>query len=138
MGSQRIGNYLATKHPQIHDCFGTSEGDLTGSQFNDWCPYKKVTWGASLVAQWLRICLPMQGTQVQSLLWEGRSHILRGSQACGPQLLKPACPILKLALCNNRSHHNEKSMHHNYRVDPNCPNLPQLAHTYQPRACALQ
>ena len=26
--------------------------------------------GASLVAQWLRICLPMQGTQVQALVWE--------------------------------------------------------------------
>ena len=27
-------------------------------------------WGASLVAQWLRICLPMQGTQVRALVWE--------------------------------------------------------------------
>ena len=26
--------------------------------------------GASLVAQWLRICLPMQGTQVRVLVWE--------------------------------------------------------------------
>ena len=25
---------------------------------------------ASLVAQWLRICLPMQGTQVRALVWE--------------------------------------------------------------------
>ena len=24
----------------------------------------------SLVAQWLRICLPMQGTRVQALVWE--------------------------------------------------------------------
>ena len=24
----------------------------------------------SLVTQWLRICLPMQGTQVQALVWE--------------------------------------------------------------------
>ena len=30
---------------------------------------KKVS-GTSLVAQWLRICLPVQGTQVQSLVWE--------------------------------------------------------------------
>ena len=28
------------------------------------------TWGASLVAQWLRICLPMQGTRVRALVWE--------------------------------------------------------------------
>ena len=27
------------------------------------------TW-ASLLAQWLRICLPMQGTRVQALVWE--------------------------------------------------------------------
>ena len=26
--------------------------------------------GASLVAQWLRIRLPMQGTRVRSLVWE--------------------------------------------------------------------
>ena len=28
------------------------------------------TCGTSLVAQWLRIHLPMQGTQVRSLVWE--------------------------------------------------------------------
>ena len=26
--------------------------------------------GASLVAQWLRVCLPMQGTWVRALVWE--------------------------------------------------------------------
>ena len=26
--------------------------------------------GASLVAQWLRICLLMQGTRVRALVWE--------------------------------------------------------------------
>ena len=30
----------------------------------------KNTLGASLVAQWLRICLPMQGTRVRALVWE--------------------------------------------------------------------
>ena len=30
----------------------------------------KTVWGASLVAQWLRICLPMQVTQVRVLVWE--------------------------------------------------------------------
>ena len=30
----------------------------------------KIAEGASLVAQWLRICLPMQGTQVRALVWE--------------------------------------------------------------------
>ena len=30
---------------------------------------KHQSW-ASLVAQWLRICLPMQGTRVRALVWE--------------------------------------------------------------------
>ena len=36
------------------------------------CPAPKLSvnrW-ASLVAQWLRICLPMQGTQVRAVVWE--------------------------------------------------------------------
>ena len=33
----------------------------------------------SLVVQWLRICLPMQGTQVQSLIQELKSHMLWGN-----------------------------------------------------------
>ena len=28
----------------------------------------------SLVAQWLRICLPMQGTRVQALVWEDPTY----------------------------------------------------------------
>ena len=31
---------------------------------------KKANSRASLVAQWLRICLPMQGTRVRALVWE--------------------------------------------------------------------
>ena len=30
---------------------------------------KQHVW-ASLVAQWLRICLPMQGTRVRAVVWE--------------------------------------------------------------------
>ena len=30
----------------------------------------KCKYRASLVAQWLRICLPMQGTRVRALVWE--------------------------------------------------------------------
>ena len=37
-------------------------------------PFKKlalkVKFRASLVAQWLRICLPMRGTRVRALVWE--------------------------------------------------------------------
>ena len=32
--------------------------------------YQKLNYWASLVAQWLRICLPMQGTRVRALVWE--------------------------------------------------------------------
>ena len=30
----------------------------------------KIKYRASLVAQWLRICLPMQGTRLEALDWE--------------------------------------------------------------------
>ena len=42
--------------------------------------YIEVLTGASLVAQWLRICLLMQGTRVRALVWE--DPICRG--AAGP------------------------------------------------------
>ena len=85
--------------------------------------------GASLVAQWLRIRLPMQGTWVRALVpedptcrraakpvghnfWscalEPESH---NHWARAPQLLQPACldPLLR----NKRSHHSEKHAQHN-------------------------
>ena len=31
---------------------------------------KKKNSGTSLVAQWLKICLPMQGTRIRALVWE--------------------------------------------------------------------
>ena len=55
---------------------------------------------ASLVARWLRVCLPMQGTRVRALVWE--DHTCRGatrpvshnywagaSGACAPQQERP-------------------------------------------------
>ena len=42
--------------------------------FTTWMTYIKlhqiISTRASLVAQWLRICLPMQGTRVRALVWE--------------------------------------------------------------------
>ena len=35
--------------------------------------------GTSLMVQWLRICLPMQGTRVRSLVGELRPHMLWGN-----------------------------------------------------------
>ena len=39
----------------------------------------KCKFGISLVVQWLRIRLPMQGTRVRSLVKELRSHMLWGN-----------------------------------------------------------
>ena len=85
--------------------------------------------GTSLVVQWLRIRLPMQGTRVQALVWEdltchrATKPMRHNYWACAlepvnhdywahmPQLLKPMC--LEPVLRNRRSHHNEKLPHHN-------------------------
>ena len=56
--------------------------------------------GASLVAQWLRICLPMQGTRVQALVWEdptcrratrpvSHNYWACACGACAPQQERP-------------------------------------------------
>ena len=85
--------------------------------------------GTSLVVQWLRVHLPMQGTQVPTLVWEdptcreATKPVHHNYWACAlepvshncwahvPQLLKAAC--LEPVLCNKRSHCHEKPMHHN-------------------------
>ena len=58
--------------------------------------FKESPEGASLVAQWLRICLLMQGTRVRALVWEdptccgatrpvNRNYWACASGACAPQ-----------------------------------------------------
>ena len=62
------------KHPEIHMEMEEFRLDKTifkknkagGLTFPDLKTYD----GASLVAQWLRIRLPMQGTRVRALVWE--------------------------------------------------------------------
>ena len=72
---------------------------------------------ASLVAQWLRISLPMQGTRVQALVREdptcrrATKPVHHNYWARMPQLPKPVC--LEPVLRNKRSHHNEKPAHRN-------------------------
>ena len=41
-----------------------------GSQYTELEARGKKRYRASLVAQWLRVCLPVQGTQVRALVWE--------------------------------------------------------------------
>ena len=52
--------------------------------------FKKLI-GTSLVVQWLRICIPTQGTQVWSLVGVLRSRMPWGHRAHALQLLKPVC-----------------------------------------------
>ena len=96
----------------------------------------------SLVVQWLRICLPMEGTNVQSLVWEDptcrratkpmrhnywnrslepmsfnywahASQLLKQVHS-GAHMLQLLRPVcLEPVLCKKRSHCNEKPMHNN-------------------------
>ena len=50
------------------DVFSTHVGKYQGAQLLN--RMVRVHLGASLVAQWLRIHLPMQGTRVRALVWE--------------------------------------------------------------------
>ena len=54
--------------------------------------------GTSLVAQWLRICLPMQGTWVRALVWEDPTYHEATKPVCHNYC---ACP-LEPVLCNKR------------------------------------
>ena len=90
--------------------------------------------GTSLVAQWLRICLSMQGTRVRALVQEdptcrgATKPVHHNYWACAlelmshnywasmPQLLKLTC--LEPMFCNKRSHHNEKPAHRNQEELP--------------------
>ena len=73
--------------------------------------------GTSLVVQWLRIHLPMQGTRVRALVREdptcrgATGPVCHNYWARVPQLLKPA--HLETVLHNKRSHHSEKPTHCN-------------------------
>ena len=58
--------------------------------------------GLTLVAQWSRICLPMQGTQVQPLVGELRSHMPWSNQAYVLLLLKhPWTVHLNVSACRS-------------------------------------
>ena len=80
---------------------------------------KRNIWGTSLVVQWLRLWLPMQGTWVQFLVQEGPTchrtakpmqQLNLCSRAWVSQPLKSTHP--ELVLHNKRSHCDEKQEHH--------------------------
>ena len=77
------------------------------------------TLGTSLVAQWLRIRLPMQGTQVRALVQEdptcrgatkARAPQLLSlrSRACEPQLLSPRATTTEAHVPRARALQQEK------------------------------
>ena len=111
MGSQRVGHDWAT--------------DLI------WYSNKKMKNRASLVIQWLRICLPMQETWVWSLVWEDPTSrgatkpMFHNFWTCA---LEPgglhywSLSTPEFVLCSKRSPCNENPVHHNQ----SSPYLPLL------------
>ena len=67
------------------------------------CSLKNRKVWTSLVVQWLRIHLPVQGTQVQSLVWEDPTA------GCA-QPTEHMCP--RARGLHKKSHSNEKPAHH--------------------------
>ena len=70
----------------------------------------------SLVVHWLRVCLPMQGTQVPSL----KDPCALEHLSLGATTTEPMCTIihwnpsfLEPMLCNERAHHSGKPVHCN-------------------------
>ena len=123
-------------HPVSHKVMGNVAVMLPDNSLNSWHLKFRL-----LVAQWLRVCLPIQGTRVRALVredptccgatkpvshndWacalEPASHnywactlepVSHNYWACVLRLLKPV--RLEPVLCDKRSHRNEKPAHHN-------------------------
>ena len=72
-------------HPTVLETRGCSDSTA-----------KRVSGGNPQAVQGLRICLPAQGTQVQSLAGELRCHVPRGNEAGMQQLLTPSSTLLAL------------------------------------------
>ena len=103
-------------------CLALQYGQFSSESFHYWLFLRDL--GTSLVVQWLRIHLLMQGTRVRALVWEdptcrGATKPVRHnlcSRAREPQLLKPVHlePMhLEPVPRSKRSHCSEKPMHRN-------------------------
>ena len=67
-----------------------------------------------LVVQWLKVCLPMQRTQVQSLVQEDpTSH-----RATKPLHHNYSRPCTLQPVLHKRSHHSEKPGHGSFTASP--------------------
>ena len=80
------------------------------------------------MVQWLGIHLPMQGTQVQSLVWEDSTC----QGATKPMHHSYWAHALEPMLHSKRSHHSEKPAHHN--EDPPQPKINRIKNKKKKRA----
>ena len=91
--------------------------------------------GTSLVVQWSRVCILMQGTRVQTLVPEDSTCLRATKLMCHRcwahvlQLLKPVCS--EALLPNKRGHCNEKPVPCNWRVAPCRPQLEEACRQQQ-------
>ena len=69
---------------------------------------------ASLVAQWLRICLLMQGTRARALVWEDPTC----PEQLGPWATTTEPVRLEPVRRNKRGHDSERPAHHNEEWPP--------------------
>ena len=87
------------------------------------CFLKSIS-GTSLVVQWLRIRLPMQGMRVQSLVRELRSHHAAGQLSSRATTREPMCRNYRAHMLWSPCHKTrEKSSRRNERSQ-----VPQLRH----------
>ena len=96
-------------------------------------PYLTIKWlyGTSLVVQRLRICLPMQRTWVQSLVWK-IPHVVKQLSPCTTTESKSPRTMLNERSCRSeRMHLNKRvaSTHHKQRK-PACSDKTQHSRKY--------
>ena len=89
---------------------------------------------ASLLVQWWGVCLPTQGTRIQSSVWEDPTCQGATGPAC-PQLLKLTCPR---ARSPQEVIVMRKPMHCNQRVTPNSSQVKKARMQHgRPRAAKI-
>ena len=128
--TKNVVSFLMVKDGSHHICFPDNRVEEERGKEVPKLFFKKFL-GASLVAQWLRICLSMQGTRVRALVWEdptcrraarpvSHDYWACASGACAPQWKKPRqwearAPRWRVApACRNwrkPSHRNEDPTH---------------------------
>ena len=120
-----------------HLTYSTFDPPLSFNQFSSFSlttnaifvPFYKTIPRASLVAQWLRIHLPMQGTRVQALVWEdptcrgatgpvSHNYWACASGACAPQQERPHSEWPPLA-ATRESPRTETKTQHSQKIKKN-------------------